>query len=714
MDPSFTQESRAQKSLVASSVKSNSFSSMSKISGCSGEISSNKNINFYVNFEEFKNPIQETSKKSQLILEYIPSEKLWRKTQKRFPKTDLKYDDVYNWLININHEMFERFEVSVDEIKKSRYKEQKLINLTDDTKFQLVNLKKEKVIEKDLFVNSNFSNMEANHSSSVKVVSLEDNAMLTQRPKVSFHMNWIPKPQDVYNIVVNNLNQPFQHVWLKTSEDGSRLIHPLEKHSVFDFVNKSMNNTEPIKPPPVEITPLKLVEDVKDLKELVAKLHDTNEFAVDLEHNQYRSFQGLTCLMQISTRTEDFIVDTLKLRVHIGPYLREIFKDPTKRKVMHGADKDILWLQRDFGIYVCNMFDTGQASRVLKMERNRLDYLLIYFCGVATNKEYQTADWRLRPLTDEMLRYAREDTHYLLYVYDLMKKRLLSSSTDPNNPDALLVEVYQRSYDVCMQLYEKDILTENSYLNIYGLHEADLNGQQLSIVAALCEWRDIVARAEDESTGYVLPNKILIEIAKKMPITKEDLRGLLTSNHPHIERNLTSIVSIIQNSMYNAAEFEGVARRLKEEHMEMKWFEEVSASSGAIGANSFSNIAGNQSGKKAGSVVAGVNWNIPMNGSGFTNTKVPLQNMVENICVGNAAGNRKSDLDSKLSSSFPKCLQTSNGRIMMKQKEEDKDDGKKVIPEKWIVNKSAGGCKDGGGGRLRPRSGLVTDIVNRV
>lgn len=37
--------------------------------------------------------------------------------------------------------------------------------------------------------------------------------------------------------------------------------------------------------------------------------------------------------MQISTRTEDFIVDTLKLKVHIGPHLREIFKDPAKKKV---------------------------------------------------------------------------------------------------------------------------------------------------------------------------------------------------------------------------------------------------------------------------------------------------------------------------------------------------------------------------------------------
>jgi exosome complex exonuclease RRP6 len=92
--------------------------------------------------------------------------------------------------------------------------------------------------------------------------------------------------------------------------------------------------------------------------------------------------------MQISTRTEDFIVDTLKLRKYLGDYLREIFKDPTKKKVMHGADRDIIWLQRDFGIYVCNLFDTGQASRILQMDRNSLEHLLHHFCGVTANKEY--------------------------------------------------------------------------------------------------------------------------------------------------------------------------------------------------------------------------------------------------------------------------------------------------------------------------------------
>lgn len=37
------------------------------------------------------------------------------------------------------------------------------------------------------------------------------------------------------------------------------------------------------------------------------------------------------------------------------------------------------------------------------------------------------------------------------------------------------------------------------------------------VVAALqglCEWRDLIARADDESTGYVLPNKTLFEIGR--------------------------------------------------------------------------------------------------------------------------------------------------------------------------------------------------------
>lgn len=51
-------------------------------------------------------------------------------------------------------------------------------------------------------------------------------------------------------------------------------------------------------------------------------------------------------------------------------------------KVLHGSDSDIVWLQRDFGIYVANLFDTGQAARVLSFPSAGLAYLLSHFCSV--------------------------------------------------------------------------------------------------------------------------------------------------------------------------------------------------------------------------------------------------------------------------------------------------------------------------------------------
>ncbi|KAJ0249128.1 3'-5' exonuclease domain-containing protein [Hirschfeldia incana] len=334
-----------------------------------------------------------------------------------------------------------------------------------------------------------------------------------------------------------------------------------------DFVDKNISEMmKPVYPLPLESTPFKLVQDINDLKDLAVKLSTVDEFAVDLEHNQYRSFQGLTCLMQISTRTEDFIVDTFKLWDHLGTYLRDVFKDPNKKKVMHGADRDIIWLQRDFGIYVCNLFDTGQASRVLKLERNSLEFLLKHYCGVAANKQYQNADWRIRPLPDVMTKYAREDTHYLLYIYDVMRIDLHTVAREDEKPDSPLVEVYKRSCDVCMQLYEKELLTENSYLQIYGVKTANFNAVQLAIVAGLCEWRDRIARADDESTGYVLPNKTLLEIAKDMPINVGKLRRLLKSKLPYVERNVDAVISVIRRSMQNAAAFEPVVQSLKTWH----------------------------------------------------------------------------------------------------------------------------------------------------
>ncbi|XP_021321238.1 protein RRP6-like 2 isoform X2 [Sorghum bicolor] len=229
----------------------------------------------------------------------------------------------------------------------------------------------------------------------------------------------------------------------------------------------------------------------------------------------------------------------------------------------------------------------NQASRVLQMERNSLEHLLLHFCGVTAKKEYQNADWRSRPLPDEMIKYAREDTHYLLYIYsyDLMRQRLQRESTFEND---LLLEVHKRSNEICLQFYEKELLTDTSYLHIYGLQEHELDAKQLAVVAALHEWRDSIARQEDESTGYILPNKAFLLLwckiryatsltppplffnskAKQMPTDVGHLKRIVKSKCPYVESNLELIAYTVWNALKYSYAFEGIAEQLKKERLE--------------------------------------------------------------------------------------------------------------------------------------------------
>ncbi|XP_013876478.1 exosome complex component 10 [Austrofundulus limnaeus] len=305
-----------------------------------------------------------------------------------------------------------------------------------------------------------------------------------------------------------------------------------------------LSKPEPQMYKPMSETKLTFIDSLEDLVALNEKLCSSSEFAVDLEHHSYRSFLGLTCLIQISTREEDFIIDALELRGEMY-ILNEVFTDPGIVKVFHGADSDIEWLQRDFGLYVVNMFDTHQASRALNLARHSLDHLLKHFCSVDSDKRYQLADWRIRPLPDEMIQYARTDTHYLLYIYDCVRVQLLDSH---HGQPGLLQCVWNKSKDISLKKYVKPIYTEESYLELQRKQKRSFNTQQLTAFRLLYAWRDKLARQEDESTGYVLPTHMMIKISEELPKEPQGIIACCNPVPPLVRQQVNELHLLVQQA----------------------------------------------------------------------------------------------------------------------------------------------------------------------
>lgn len=352
--------------------------------------------------------------------------------------------------------------------------------------------------------------------------------MASDGPDVVTHEKSLDKPQDKFADDIDNSVGPFRpkltskpHSIVPLSE--SFALRAPDTNHLYEWYGQPYREeilqaeyppavyekTEPILYCDWDQTPLTYVDTPQKLKKMVSKLGKSTEIAVDLEHHDLRSYLGLLCLMQISTRTEDFIVDTLALRTELQ-ILNDVFCDPKIIKVFHGAYMDIQWLQRDLGVYVVNLFDTFHASRALGSVKHSLAFLLEKYVNFVPSKQYQRADWRVRPLGQELINYARADTHFLLYIYDILRNSLL----DANKMDGVL----QESRKTAEKRYEKPGRTaEPGWLKLAITHH--LNPQQSGVLSKLYEWRDNLARQLDESPGYIMPVHLLTTLAAMHPTT---------------------------------------------------------------------------------------------------------------------------------------------------------------------------------------------------
>ncbi|MHB8857070.1 MAG: ribonuclease D [Bellilinea sp.] len=290
---------------------------------------------------------------------------------------------------------------------------------------------------------------------------------------------------------------------------------------------------EPPNQPPV------MVDQVKDLNNLVHLLENQPRVAVDTESNSLFAYMEQVCLIQFSIPGSDFMVDPIALP-DLSP-LAKLFSDPKIEKIFHAAEYDLICLKRDFNFEFNSVFDTMQAARILGRTNVGLAGMLESEFGVIIEKKFQRANWGERPLTTAMLAYARLDSYYLIDLRDRLYAELVDKGLL-----ALALEDFRRVTRVDAGSTE---LEPPAWWRLPG--NQSLNPQQCSVLQALVEYRDQQARRADLPHFKVLSNQTLLQIAEELPLTWDALADIPSLSARQRDRHYTGLLAAVKRGMDN-------------------------------------------------------------------------------------------------------------------------------------------------------------------
>mmetsp|Transcript_54162 Transcript_54162/g.60560 ORF Transcript_54162/g.60560 Transcript_54162/m.60560 type:complete len:673 (-) Transcript_54162:109-2127(-) len=290
-------------------------------------------------------------------------------------------------------------------------------------------------------------------------------------------------------IMKNNIDQI-----LKINE-GKNMIHRMidqpgrclrDGHDFVDLLKMKDENLSTITAPKQDDTTCLLVDSLALMQQCIKELEENKptEIAFDLECYNKQKDQQITCLIQLATNDgREYIIDVLgdngKVWDMVGSLT--IFADKNVVKIGHGiCGLDIQSLQRDFGIFVVNAFDTYEAAITLRLKEKGLAKLCAHY-GLSNSElykslksKYQTTNWAKRPLTNPMILYGRYDVHYLITLWRLMVRDLIKSDVEDDTMDNGLKEVGNNleppmalssvlGDDIMRILNEEDGIIENDY-----------------------------------------------------------------------------------------------------------------------------------------------------------------------------------------------------------------------------------------------------------
>jgi len=257
------------------------------------------------------------------------------------------------------------------------------------------------------------------------------------------------------------------------------------------------------------------------------------EIALDLEGHDRKTFLGQTALIQIGTPQFIFLVEPFDLILNINTKLKRVLESDKILKILHGGRNDMLWLQRDFGIFIYNIMDTQLLYNYFPKppeDRNdeiSLKDLALKILGHVMDKTFQSESiWLKREcvripgggkeyqLPKTLQQYAADDVRLLLKIWEIMKEKT------PWEKIVEAAEVCQgRTIDLLYDGHRKNpIPTKENTIPKYDSQMTLIHEQRFG---QLLHYRFLWSQQDDKRLDRYLTNAILFKISKEDNLTDQ-------------------------------------------------------------------------------------------------------------------------------------------------------------------------------------------------
>ena len=262
------------------------------------------------------------------------------------------------------------------------------------------------------------------------------------------------------------------------------------------------------------VADFEMIDNRADLDTLAQDLLSEKTLAFDTEADSFYHYFDKTCLVQVATRRQIYLIDPLACGgpAELAP-LAPIFASPDICKIFHAAEYDIFVLKRDCSFQFANLFDTMISAQLLGYPSVGLAGLAKRHFDVDLPKDEQRSDWSKRPLTAKQLSYAAADVLYLIELVEKLKKELRKAKR--------LEWAKEEFQALAKREWPERDFDALGYLRIKRARRLDPRG--LSVLRELYLLRDHRAREIDRPPFKVLGNRTLLEIAEQRPTRLADL-----------------------------------------------------------------------------------------------------------------------------------------------------------------------------------------------